>query len=94
MAAAAAGLRQLLAVLALLSALLSAQAAEKPRQIEVDAYALVQVPGCNVGKPNSLVLPPGAFTAAAAADTDTLTASPLLPYANKVTWAIYDVKPM
>jgi hypothetical protein len=58
----------LLAVaLALLSCGLTAAAAgagqaERPEKlVEVDAYALVQVPGCNVGKPNSLVLPPGGF---------------------------------
>lgn len=58
MAALAARRRLLLAVLlGLLSVV--CHAAEKPKQVEVDAYALVQVPGCNVGKPNSLVLPPG-----------------------------------
>jgi hypothetical protein len=39
----------------------AAEAGKQPKQVEVDAYALVQVPGCNVGKPNSLVLPPGAL---------------------------------
>jgi len=48
-------------LLAVLLGLLSVvcHAADKPKQVEVDAYALVQVPGCNVGKPNSLVLPTG-----------------------------------
>jgi hypothetical protein len=44
----------------LAAAAADAGAAERPEKlVEVDAYALVQVPGCNVGKPNSLVLPPG-----------------------------------
>lgn len=37
----------------------AAEEGKQPKPVEVDAYALVQVPGCNVGKPNSLVLPPG-----------------------------------
>jgi hypothetical protein len=36
----------------------AASAAASSPDTSVDAYALVQVPGCNVGKPNSLVLPP------------------------------------
>jgi hypothetical protein len=65
MAAVAARQRQLLSAVLLCLGLLSvrvataAEAAQKPKQVDVDAYALVQVPGCNVGKPNSLVLPPG-----------------------------------
>lgn len=66
MAAAAARQQQLLSVLLCLGLLslrvaTAAEAGKQPNQLEVDAYALVQVPGCNVGKPNSLVLPPGGF---------------------------------
>lgn len=68
MAATAAKKRQLVAavlvsVLAAAAALAQEKPTDKPKQIEVDAYALVQVPGCNVGKPNSLVLPPGRWKA-------------------------------
>lgn len=64
MAVGAARQQTLAAVLLCLSLLslrvaTAAEAGKQPKQVEVDAYALVQVPGCNVGKPNSLVLPPG-----------------------------------
>lgn len=71
MAEGAAKQRMLLAVLLLSAAAVASlaagsepSAADKApapvgKHLEVDAYALVQVPGCNVGKPNSLVLPPG-----------------------------------
>jgi len=61
MAAAAARQRQLLVLLGLLSVgmNLAAEAVDKSKEVVVDAYALVQAPGCNVGRPNSLVLPPG-----------------------------------
>lgn len=61
MAAAAARQRQLLVLLGLLSmgVAMAAEAVDKSKEVVVDAYALVQVPGCNVGRPNSLVLPPG-----------------------------------
>lgn len=61
MAATAARQRQLLVLLGLLSvwSSMAAEAVDKSKEVVVDAYALVQAPGCNVGRPNSLVLPPG-----------------------------------